>query len=110
MTAAFDALAAEHELVVLEGAGSPAEINLPDLVNNRMLAHADATALVDGLTAYASGRDYLNFAEQRVDVRKSFSAESWQRLKGVRSAVDPSGLLVANHRIPRFYENGLPTP
>ena len=42
MTAAFDALAAQHELVVLEGAGSPAEINLPDLVNNRMLAHADA--------------------------------------------------------------------
>ena len=70
---------------------------------------ADATALVDGLTAYASGRDYLNFAEQRVDVRRSFSAEDWQRLKGVRSAVDPSGLLVANHRIPRFYENGLPT-
>ena len=70
---------------------------------------ADATALVDGLTAYASGRDYLNFAEQRVDVRASFSAEDWQRLKGVRSAVDASGLLVANHRIPRFYENGLPT-
>ena len=36
----------EHELVVLEGAGSPAEINLPDLVNNRMLAHADAAALL----------------------------------------------------------------
>ena len=29
-----------------EGAGSPAEINLPDLVNNRMLAHADAAALL----------------------------------------------------------------
>ncbi|MET0460644.1 MAG: cobyric acid synthase [Ilumatobacteraceae bacterium] len=46
MTAAFDSLAAEHDLVVLEGAGSPAEINLPDLVNNRMLAHADAAALL----------------------------------------------------------------
>ena len=30
----------------IEGAGSPAEINLPDLVNNRMLAHADAAALL----------------------------------------------------------------
>ena len=46
MTAAFDSLRAEHELVVLEGAGSPAEINLPDLVNNRMLDHADAAALL----------------------------------------------------------------
>ena len=46
MTEAFDSLAAEHELVVLEGAGSPAEINLPDLVNNGMLAHADAAALL----------------------------------------------------------------
>ena len=31
---------------MLEGAGSPAEINLPDLVNNRMLDHADAAALL----------------------------------------------------------------
>ena len=46
MTTAFDSLAAEHDLVVMEGAGSPAEINLPDLVNNRMLAHADAAALL----------------------------------------------------------------
>ena len=46
MAAAFDGLRREHELVIIEGAGSPAEINLPDLVNNRVLAHADATALL----------------------------------------------------------------
>src|SRR5262245_54427494 len=46
MAAAFDSLAGEHELVVIEGAGSPAEINLPDLVNNRVLDHADAAALL----------------------------------------------------------------
>ncbi len=42
----FDALRAEHELVLVEGAGSPAEINLPDLVNNRVIEHADATAVL----------------------------------------------------------------
>jgi adenosylcobyric acid synthase len=46
MTDAFDSLAAEHDLVILEGAGSPAEINLPDLVNNGMVEHADAAALL----------------------------------------------------------------
>ena len=34
--------------------------------------HADATALVDAMTAYSSGRDYLNFAEVPVDVGASF--------------------------------------
>jgi adenosylcobyric acid synthase len=32
--------------VVIEGAGSPAEINLRDQVNNRILAHADAAAIL----------------------------------------------------------------
>ena len=71
--------------------------------------HADATALVDALTAYSSGRDYLNFAEVPVDVSASFPERTWQRLKGIRSAVDPGGLLKANHPVPRLYENGLPT-
>ncbi len=46
MTESFDALRAAHELVLIEGAGSPAEINLPDLVNNRVLEHADAAAVL----------------------------------------------------------------
>jgi adenosylcobyric acid synthase len=46
MAGAFDGLRRDHELVLVEGAGSPAEINLPDLVNNMMLDHADGTALL----------------------------------------------------------------
>lgn len=46
MSESFDSLAAEVDLVVIEGAGSPAEINLVDQVNNRMVAHADAAALL----------------------------------------------------------------
>jgi len=45
---AFDALAAAHDVVVLEGAGSPAEINLmaSDIVNLRMARHAGARCLL----------------------------------------------------------------
>lgn len=45
---AFDALAAAHDVVVIEGAGSPAEINLhaSDIVNMRMARHARARCLL----------------------------------------------------------------
>lgn len=45
---ALDALMAENDVVVIEGAGSPAEINLADMdiVNMRVAAHADAACLL----------------------------------------------------------------
>lgn len=46
MAESFDDLRSEFELVVIEGAGSPAEINLVDQVNNRMIEHADAAGLL----------------------------------------------------------------
>ncbi len=46
MAESFDDLADRFDLIVLEGAGSPAEINLTDLVNNKMMAHADAAGLL----------------------------------------------------------------
>jgi cobyric acid synthase CobQ len=47
---AYDSLAAEHELVVMEGAGSPAEINLKanDFVNLAAARYAGARALLVG--------------------------------------------------------------
>lgn len=46
--AALDELRAENDVVVIEGAGSPAEINLmdSDFVNLRVAAHADARCLL----------------------------------------------------------------
>ncbi|MFN2288741.1 MAG: cobyric acid synthase, partial [Chromatocurvus sp.] len=46
----YDSLAAEHQVMVLEGAGSPAEINLKadDIVNMNMARHADAPVLLVG--------------------------------------------------------------
>ena len=47
---AYDELAAEYDLIVLEGAGSPGEINLKhhDLVNMRMARYAEAPVLLVG--------------------------------------------------------------
>lgn len=46
MAQSFDELRADFELVIIEGAGSPAEINLVDQVNNRMVEYADAAAVL----------------------------------------------------------------
>ena len=50
VAAAYDELASEFDVIVLEGAGSPAEINLKqhDIVNMRMAQHADASVLLVG--------------------------------------------------------------
>ncbi len=48
--AAYDSLAGEFDAIVLEGAGSPAEVNLKhhDIVNMRMAAYAEAPVLLVG--------------------------------------------------------------
>ena len=48
--AAYDSLAAEHQVMLLEGAGSPAEVNLKchDIVNMGMARYAEAKVLLVG--------------------------------------------------------------
>lgn len=68
--------------------------------------HRDAGALMAALGPWASGRQYLNFAENPVDTRSVYRSEVWRQLTGIRSAVDPHGVFVANHPVPRLFEDG----
>jgi adenosylcobyric acid synthase len=73
ITASYDRLAAGYDALVLEGAGSPVEINLKmnDLVNMRMAAHADAAVVLvadierGGVFAQLIGTWELLEAEER---------------------------------------------
>ena len=66
----------------------------------------DASRLMKALSPWANGRSYLNFAEGGVDPRSGYDEPTWLQLKGIRSAVDPTGVFVGNHRIPRLFEDG----
>lgn len=74
---ALDALRASHDVVVIEGAGSPAEINLhsSDYVNMRTARHADAACLLvtdidrGGAFAHLYGTHQLLPADERALIR-----------------------------------------
>ena len=68
--------------------------------------HADAQRLMAALAPWANGRTYLNFAEEPVDTRTAYADASWIQLTGIRSAMDPDGLFVGNHPVPRLFEDG----
>ena len=70
---AYDALAAEHQAIILEGAGSPGEVNLKkhDLVNLRMAQYAGAPTLLVG--DIDRGGVYAAF----IGVYETF--ETWER-------------------------------
>ncbi|GAA5017353.1 FAD-binding oxidoreductase [Terrabacter aeriphilus] len=70
----------------------------------------DAERLTASLRPWSTGRSYLNFAENDVDVSTGYDASVWRQLKGIRSALDPDDRFLANHRVPRLFEDGAVTP
>jgi FAD/FMN-containing dehydrogenase len=52
------------------------------------------------MAPYEGGRQYLNFAEQKgTDVRRFYSAETYDRLRRVKAQYDPDEVFRANHAI-----------
>jgi len=78
-------------------------------VESGAAGHAAAARLTEAMAPYANGRQYLNFAENPVDVASAYPERSWRQLAGIRSAVDPDGVFLANHPVPRLYEDGRST-
>lgn len=62
-------------------------------------AQDDTKRVIDALAPYAARQQYLNFVEHPVDAAVGYAPSSWERLRAVRAAVDPDGLILANHPI-----------
>ncbi len=106
VTRALDALRAEYELVVIEGAGSPAELNLRrgDLVNMAIAEYADAPVLLvgdidrGGIFAQLIGTHALLKGTERAHIKgfivNKFRGDARLFQAGVRILEEKSGVRV----------------
>jgi len=99
VTEAYDRLAAQYDVIVLEGAGSPAEVNLRDrdIVNMRMAAYANASVILvgdidrGGVFASLLGTMELLLPEERSLVKATLI----NRFRGDLALLDPLPELIA---------------
>ena len=105
VTEAYDSLAADHDVMVLEGAGSPGEINLKehDVVNMRRAEHARASVLlvgdIDRGGVYASFLGtWMTFTDAE---RRLLTGYIVNRFRGDASLLGPAHEYMLDHtRIP----------
>ncbi|NUQ01970.1 MAG: cobyric acid synthase, partial [Armatimonadetes bacterium] len=116
---AYDELAAEYDVVVLEGAGSPGEVNLKDrdIVNMRMAQHAQSPVLlvgdIDRGGVYASFVGTMEvLAEWERALLRGFVVN---KFRGDASLLGPAHDYVLNHTgrpvlgvVPYLKDLGLP--
>jgi adenosylcobyric acid synthase len=115
----LDALRAENDVVVIEGAGSPAEINLrqSDVVNMRVAQHADAACLlvtdIDRGGAFA--HLYGTWALLAEDERKLIRGFVLNKFRGDASLLAPGPEMLREltgvpvvATLPMWWQHGLP--
>ena len=116
---ALDALRAENDIVVIEGAGSPAEINLhaSDIVNMRVARHAQATCLlvtdIDRGGAFA--HLYGTWALLPEEERRLIRGFVLNRFRGDPALLSPAPAMLEAMTgvptvatVPMFWHHGLP--
>jgi hypothetical protein len=54
----------------------------------------------EALAHWDSGREYLNFAEHRTDVRRLWPMDVYHRLRHVKAEYDPADMFRSNHPVP----------
>ena len=119
IAAALDALRAENDVVVIEGAGSPAEINLhaSDIVNMRVARHANARCLlvtdIDRGGAFA--HLYGTWALLREDERALIHGFVLNKFRGDAALLAPAPKMLQDltdvptvATIPMQWHHGLP--
>jgi len=116
---ALDALAARHDLLVIEGAGSPAEINLAaeDYVNTRTAVHAGAACvlLADIDRGGAFAHLYGTHAMMDARVRSQLRGFVLNRFRGDAALLAPGAAQLATLTgvpligvVPQVRDHGLP--
>ena len=119
ITAALDALRAENDVVVIEGAGSPAEINLhsSDIVNMRIARHAQARCLLvtdidrGGAFAHLYGTWALLPEDERALIKgfvlNKFRGDATLLAPGPQMLQELTGVPVVA-TLPMWWQHGLP--
>jgi adenosylcobyric acid synthase len=98
----YDVVAAQHDIVILEGAGSPAEINLKqhDIANMRMAQMADARCLlvgdIDRGGVFASLLGTLELLER--DERERIRGFVINKFRGDQTLLEP-GIVMMEQRV-----------
>ena len=119
IASALDALRAENDVVVIEGAGSPAEINLSssDIVNMRVAVHCDAACLL--VTDIDRGGAFAHLYGTRAllpeDERKLIKGFVLNKFRGDASLLEPAPQMLQDltgiptvATLPMWWQHGLP--
>jgi cobyric acid synthase CobQ/L-threonine-O-3-phosphate decarboxylase len=115
----YDELASQYQVIILEGAGSPGEVNLKshDIVNMRMARHADSPVIlvgdIDRGGVYASFVGHMEVFNQWE--RQLVAGFLVNRFRGKKELLQDAHEYVKNHTgkdvlgvIPYLFNHGIP--